>query len=45
MAAYSLDLRQRILTVWQNQEHTQRGLAKRFKVSLLPSHSRNIHLD
>ncbi|PZV20518.1 MAG: transposase, partial [Snowella sp.] len=28
MAAYSLDLRQRILTAWQNQENTQRGLAK-----------------
>jgi transposase len=34
MAAYSLDLRQRILTAWQNKENTQRGLAKRFKVSL-----------
>jgi hypothetical protein len=34
MAAYSLDLRQRILSAWQNKENTQRGLAKRFKVSL-----------
>ena len=34
MAAYSLDLRQRILTAWQNKENTQRGLAERFKVSL-----------
>jgi transposase len=34
MAAYSLDLRQRILTAWQNKENTQRDLAKRFKVSL-----------
>ena len=31
MEAYSLDLRQRRLTAWQNQENTQRGLAKRFK--------------
>lgn len=34
MAAYSLDLRQKILSAWQNQEGTQRELAKRFKVSL-----------
>jgi transposase len=34
MAAYSLDLRQKILTAWQNKENTQRDLAKRFKVSL-----------
>lgn len=34
MAAYSLDLRQKILNAWQNKENTQRGLAKRFKVSL-----------
>lgn len=34
MAAHSLDLRQRILSAWQNQENTQRGLAKRFNVSL-----------
>ena len=34
MAAYSLDLRKKILTAWQNKENTQRGLAKRFNVSL-----------
>jgi len=34
MAAYSLDLRQKILTACQNKENTQRDLAKRFKVSL-----------
>ncbi|TYQ24203.1 transposase, partial [Pseudanabaena sp. UWO311] len=34
MSAYSLDLRQKILNAWQNKENTQRGLAKRFKVSL-----------
>jgi transposase len=34
MSAYSLDLRHKILSAWQNKENTQRGLAKRFKVSL-----------
>jgi hypothetical protein len=34
MAAHSLDLRQRILSAWQNKENSQRGLAERFKVSL-----------
>ena len=34
MAAYSLDLRKKILSAWQNKENTQRGIAKRFKVSL-----------
>ncbi|WP_197725202.1 hypothetical protein [Pseudanabaena sp. ABRG5-3] len=34
MAAYSLDLRQKILSEWQNKENTQRELAKRFKLSL-----------
>jgi transposase len=33
MAAYSIDLRQKILSAWQNFESTQRELAKRFKVS------------
>jgi hypothetical protein len=33
MAAYSIDLRQNILSAWQNFEGTQRELAKRFKVS------------
>jgi transposase len=33
-AAYSIDLRQKILSAWQNKEGTQRELAKRFKVSL-----------
>jgi len=33
MAAYSIDLRQKILSAWQNKEGTQRELAKRFKVS------------
>jgi len=33
-AAYSLDLRKKILTAWQNKEGTQRDLAERFKVSL-----------
>jgi transposase len=33
-AAYSIDLRTRILSAWQNKEGTQRELAKRFKVSL-----------
>ena len=34
MAAYSIDLRQKILSAWQNQEGSQREIAKRFKVSL-----------
>ena len=34
MASYSIDLRKKILSAWQNKEDTQRGLAKRFKVSL-----------
>jgi len=34
MAAYSIDLRQKILSAWQNKEGSQRELAKRFKVSL-----------
>jgi len=34
MAAYSVDLRQKILSAWQSKEGTQRDLAKRFKVSL-----------
>jgi len=33
-AAYSIDLRQKRLSAWQNKEATQRELAKRFKVSL-----------
>ncbi len=33
-AAYSVDLRQRILTAWKDKEGSQRELAKRFKVSL-----------
>lgn len=33
-AAYSLDLRKKILSAWENQEGSQRELAKRFKVSL-----------
>ena len=32
--AYSVDLRTKILSAWQNKEGTQRELAKRFKVSL-----------
>jgi transposase len=34
MAAYSIDLRKKILSAWSNKEGTQRELAKRFKVSL-----------
>ena len=34
MAAYSIDLRKKILSAWDNKEGTQRELAKRFKVSL-----------
>ena len=34
MAAYSIDLRLKILSAWENKEGTQRELAKRFKVSL-----------
>ncbi len=33
-AAYSIDLRKKILSAWLNQEGSQRELAKRFKVSL-----------
>lgn len=33
-AAYSLDLRKKILSAWQNKEGSQRDLAKRFKISL-----------
>jgi transposase len=32
-AAYSLDLRKKIFSAWQNKEGSQRELAKRFKVS------------
>ena len=32
-AAYSIDLREKILSAWQGKEGSQRGLAKRFKVS------------
>ncbi len=31
---YPIDLRQKILSVWQNQEGSQREIAKRFKFSL-----------
>lgn len=34
MAAYSIDLRKKILSAWENKEGSQRELAKRFKVSL-----------
>jgi transposase len=34
MAAYSIDLRKKIFSAWENQEGSQRELAKRFKVSL-----------
>lgn len=33
-AAYSLDLRKKILSAWENKEGTQRELSARFKVSL-----------
>jgi transposase len=33
-AGYSIDLRTKILSAWQNKEGTQRELAERFKVSL-----------
>ena len=33
-SAYSIDLRQRILTAWKGKEGSQRQLAERFKVSL-----------
>jgi transposase len=33
-AAYSLDLRKKVLSAWENKEGTQRELAERFKVSL-----------
>lgn len=32
-AASSIDLRKKILSAWQGKEGSQRGLAKRFKVS------------
>jgi len=34
MGAYSIDLRRKILSAWENKENTQRELATRFKVSL-----------
>jgi transposase len=34
MAAYSIDLRKKIFSAWENKEGSQRELAKRFKVSL-----------
>jgi len=34
MAAYSIDLRKKILSAWESKEGSQRELAKRFKVSL-----------
>lgn len=33
-ASYSLDLRKKVLTAWQNKEGSQQNLAKRFDVSL-----------
>ncbi len=33
-ASYSLDLRKKVLTAWQNKEGSQKHLAKRFDVSL-----------
>ena len=33
MAAYSIDLRKKIFSAWENKEGSQRELAKRFKVS------------
>jgi len=33
-AAYSIDLRKKVLTAWLEKEGSQRQLAKRFKVSL-----------
>ena len=33
-AAYSIDLRKKILSAWQGKEDSQRNLAKRFKVSV-----------
>ena len=32
-AAYSIDLRKKILSAWEGKEDSQRGLAERFKVS------------
>jgi transposase len=32
-AAYSIDLRKKIISAWQGKEDSQRGLARRFKVS------------
>jgi transposase len=34
MKAYSIDLREKIISAYENQEGSQRQLAKRFKVSL-----------
>jgi transposase len=34
MAAYSIDLRKKIFSAWENKEGSQREIAKRFKVSL-----------
>jgi transposase len=34
MAPYSIDLRKKILSAWENKEGSQRDLAKRFNVSL-----------
>jgi hypothetical protein len=34
MAAYSLDLRKKILSAWENKENTQRGIAKRALLGL-----------
>ena len=33
MSAYSLDLRHKILSAWQNKENTQRGLANDLKLA------------
>ena len=35
MAAYSIDLRKKIFSAWENKEGSQRELAKRFGSSLL----------
>ena len=39
MKAYSIDLRQKIVEAYNNQEGSQRQLAKRFRVSLSFVHS------
>ena len=40
-AAYSTDIRQKILSAWQNKERTQRELAARFTANCHQTRNKN----